>query len=453
MTNETTASFIYHMKFIILSALGIFLFMTPVTYGDETSIPVAILAGELESILGNYTALMVLGIISLSAIMSVIAFLMNKIDDDKFSKDVFWGSLFNVGPIWLIVRLLGMVFAIFTYYQIGWEWVYSDVTGGLLLDDLLTFLLTVFLFAGLLLPLLLSFGLLELIGALFTKIMRPVFTLPGRSTVDNLTSWFGDGTVGVLLTNQQYEQGYYTKREAAVIGTTFSVVSITFTISIIQQVDLMHMFLPLYGTIFVAGLFAALIMPRIPPLSRIPDTYIKDGQSKLDESIPKNYNAFTWGYKKAVERAAQSPGLTGYLQSAAKNVLDMWVGVLPIVMAVGTLGLIVAEMTPVFTWLGTPFVPVLELMQVPEAQAAAETILIGFTDMFLPALMIESVASEMTRFIIAALSVVQLIYLSEVGGVLLASNIPINFRRLVAIFLLRTAITLPIIILIAHLIF
>ncbi|MDQ0352589.1 nucleoside recognition membrane protein YjiH [Alkalibacillus filiformis] len=450
---QKSISLKYHLKFLILSALGIFFFMTPITYGGETSIPVAVLANELLAFLGDFAVILIVLIISISAILSVIAHLVHNNDSSKFSKDTLAGTLFNVGPVWMTIRLLGMIFAILTYFQIGWEGIYSDYTGGLLLDGLLTFLLTVFLFAGLLLPLLLSFGLLELIGALFAKIMRPVFKLPGRSTVDNLTSWFGDGTVGVLLTNQQYEQGYYTKREAAVIGTTFSVVSITFTITIIQEVDLMHMFLPLYGTIFVAGLVAALIMPRIPPLSRIPDDTYSGEKNQLDESIPSDYNTFTWGYRQAVTRAEKSPGITGYMKAASKNILDMWVGVLPIVMAVGTLGLIVAEMTPFFTWIGTPFVPILELMQVPEAQAAAETILIGFTDMFLPALMIESVGNEMTRFIVAALSVVQLIYLSEVGGVLLASNIPINFRRLVAIFLLRTAITLPVIILMAHLIF
>jgi len=59
----------------------------------------------------------------------------------------------------------------------------------------------------------------------------------------------------------------------------------------------------------------------------------------------------------------------------------------------------------------------------------------------------------MTRFIIAALSVTQLIYMSEVGGLLLGSKVPVSFKDLVAIFLLRTLITLPIIIFIAHILF
>ncbi|WP_027965162.1 YjiH family protein [Halalkalibacillus halophilus] len=445
----------YHVKFIILSLLGIFLFMTPITVDGETSIPVAVLANGLEALLGAFAPLLVLLLITATAIITVIAYFKDQSGGSNLSNNDLFTSLFVVSPVWVAIRVLGAIFALMTYFQFGWEGIYSADTGGLLLGDggLLVFLLAVFLFAGLLLPMLLSFGLLELIGALLTKVMRPIFTLPGRSTVDNLTSWFGDGTIGVLLTNQQYEEGFYTKREAAVIGSTFSVVSITFTIAIIQEVDLMHMFLPLYGTILASGLIAALIMPRIPPLSTIKDEYIKPDQEALDESIPENYNAFTWGYHEAVKRASKSPGVKGYFKAGLKNVLDMWVGVLPIVMAIGTLGLVVAETTPLFTWLGAPFVPVLDLLQVPEAQAAAETVLIGFTDMFLPALIISGVESEMTRFIIAALSVVQLIYLSEVGGVLLASKIPINFRRLLAIFLLRTAITLPIIIAIAHLIY
>ena len=73
--------------------------------------------------------------------------------------------------------------------------------------------------------------------------------------------------------------------------------------------------------------------------------------------------------------------------------------------------------------------------------------------MFLPAILAGGIESEMTRFIIASVSVTQLIYMSEVGGLLLGSKIPVNFKDLVIIFLLRTLISLPIIVLIAHIIF
>src|SRR5699024_12245163 len=93
----------------------------------------------------------------------------------------------------------------------------------------------------------------------------------------------------------------------------------------------------------------------------------------------------------------------------------------------------------------------LELLHIPEATEAAQSVVVCFADMFLPAMLCSGIETVMTRFIIACLSVTQLIYLSEVGALLLGSKLPINMKDLVIIFLLRTLITLPIIALIAHL--
>src|SRR5699024_1296042 len=131
--------------------------------------------------------------------------------------------------------------------------------------------------------------------------------------------------------------------------------SITFTIVILDLIDLMNMFGQFYLTIIIAGIAAAFIMPRIPPLSRIEDTYYNDG-SKLGETIPEGYNPFSWGYKQAMEKAEKSPGIIPLIKEGIKTVFDTWFGVLPVVMAIGTLGTILAEYTPIFSWLGMPFV-------------------------------------------------------------------------------------------------
>ncbi|WP_411842028.1 YjiH family protein [Salinicoccus sp. HZC-1] len=435
------------LKFLIPSLIGVLMFLFPLSIDDETTIPVAYLANLLNDSLGIDTVvLIVVIIINISALLTLI---FSWIYDPKIG---FLSALFRTNPVWVILRLLGAVFAIMAYMAVGPEAINSDVTGGMLLNDLLPTLFAVFLFAGILLPLLLNYGLLEFVGSIFAKIMRPLFTLPGRSTVDNLASWVGDGTVGVLLTSKQYEEGYYSEREAAVIATTFSVVSITFTIVILDLIGLMNYFGAFYLTIFIAGFVAALIMPRIPPLSLIKDDYYIKGR-EIDETIPQGYNPFSWGYKKALGRAEKADGFADFLKDGLKTVGDMWFAVLPIVMAIGTLGTMLAEYTPIFTWIGAPFVPVLELMGIPEAVAASETLFIGFTDMFLPAILIEGVSADITRFIIGALSITQLIYLSEVGGVILGSKVPVGLGKLLIIFLLRTAITLPIITIIAHIIF
>ena len=282
--------------------------------------------------------------------------------------------------------------------------------------------------------------------------MRPLFTLPGRSTVDNLASFIGDGTVGVLITSKQYEKGIYSKREATVISTTFSVVSITFAIVIAGTVGMESRFLLFYSSVILSCLIAAVIMPRIWPLNTIPDEYAKDTNGSIhDEDLPEGKSALGYGLEEATKVGLNAPGFINFFKSGFKTVIDMWFVVLPVVMAIGTIATIIANYTPVFEFIGKPFIPLLNILQIPEAAAASQTLIIGFADMFLPSILIQGAHSEITRFVVGALSISQLIYLSEVGGVILGSKIPVSVGKLFMIFLIRTLITLPIISLMAHL--
>ena len=435
------------LKFFIPSIIGILLFMTPINIGGEVTIPVAFLSNYTVNLIGDILPLIAVLLISISALGSILV---------KFikPKNKVLNELFSVSPIWLFARITGMILAIMSYSKIGPEFIWSESTGSMILFDLLPVLTSIFLFAGLFLPLLLNHGLLEFVGALFTKIMRPIFKLPGRSSIDCITSWLGDGTIGILLTSKQYEEGFYTKKEAAIIGTSFSAVSITFSLMVISQVGLSHMFVPFYITVTLAGIIAAIIISRIPPLSRKPDTYI-DGSAKKEDFdlIPEGYTTFSWGLHSALNKAEENASITKILLDGFKNVLDMWIGVLPVVMAMGGIAVMIAEYTTFFQLLGMHFIPLLELLRIPEAVQASQTLVVGFADMFIPSVLASSIESEMTRFIIAATSVTQLIYMSEVGGLLLGSKIPVNLKDLIIIFIQRTLVTLPIITLIANIIF
>ncbi len=123
---------------------------------------------------------------------------------------------------------------------------------------------------------------------------------------------------------------------------------------------------------------------------------------------------------------------------------------MPAVIAVGGAGLMIAEYTPILGWLTAPIVPVLELFRIPEAAAAAPALVAGFLDMFLPALLGAGIESELTRFIIGVISVTQLIYMSEIGILMIKCEIPLKFWHLLVIFLLRTIIGLPIVVAYAH---
>ena len=131
----------------------------------------------------------------------------------------------------------------------------------------------------------------------------------------------------------------------------------------------------------------------------------------------------------------------------------MLFGLLPVVMAVGSCALMLAEYTSLFSILGKPYVPLLDLLAVPEAEKASETLMVGFADMFVPSILANSIESELTRFMVAVVSVSQLIYMSEVGALLVGSRIPVTLLELFIIFVLRTLVALPISIFMARIFF
>ncbi|AQU78529.1 MULTISPECIES: YjiH family protein [Planococcus] len=435
-------------KFLIPSIIGALLFLCPISYNDEITIGVGILASFLLTTFGDIIPAFIVFLLGFSALASVLA----TITKPAFVQNSpFLRTTFINGPFGLIVRVLAFAFGFMTFYEIGPEIISSRATGGVVLYDLAPVLLTWFLFAGILLPLLVEFGLMEFVGTLLNKFMRPVFTLPGRSSIDAMASWMGAAPVGVLVTMKQYDEGNYTGREASVIATTFSIASVAFSLVVANVVGIGHLFFPFYLAVSVACLVAAIIMPRIPPLSRKKDDYYAPVGKQIDDTIPEGAPLLQWGFDEARRKASSAASPKKLAQIGIETVLDIWLALIPLVIALGTVALIVAEYTPLFKIISYPLIPVLTLFGLPEAAEAAPTFLVGFADMFLPAVLGAGIESELTRFVLAGVSLTQIIYMSEIGILILRSNIPVKFWELAVIFVLRTIITLPILVLFGHL--
>ena len=436
---ETKSNAKLKAMFIIPSITGIILFMIPVkNAAGEWTVVVKILADIISGAIGGFLPLLCVLILTVSAVMSLIALAKPKfIMNSDIMKECF-----ACKPIWVVLRVLAVIFVWLTYLGVGEDGVglIGMITGGgqggFVLYDLLT-----------------NFGLLEYVGALATKLMRPLFKVPGRAAVDCVTSWIGDGTLGVMLTLNQYEGGYYSAKEASIIATLFSAVSITFTLVVLDTVGMLDKFGIYYLIVCFVGVVCAIICPYLYPLRKKPNTYLVEGKAAPD-TLPEGYTSnVQYGMDLAMKRVSEFGGIGQFFKSGLKNACSMWFGVLPSVMAIGTVALILANFTPIFNWLGIPFRPLLQLLQVPEANAVASTMIVGFTDMLTPAVLIAECTNEMARFIVAVVSVTQVLYLSEVGGLILGSKLPLNIWELFVIFLERTIISLLIVCPIAHLMF
>ncbi len=432
------------MKFALPSLIGVVFCLTPVKFDGVWTIPMGVLSNGLRGLAADYLPGFVLLLGSRSVVGSVLAYVKPQL----FKSSAILSRCFYVSVPWLCVRILGALVAFCIFFGVGPEWLVGERTGAVVLYTLAVPIVCIFLLAGFIIPLLTDYGLMEFFGGLLQRPFRVLFGLPGRASVDCLASWMSAAVVGVMLTSQQYERGYYSAREAAVISTNFSIVSIPFCLIVAQFAKLEHLFVQFYLCVLAAGIIAAVIVPRLPPLRGIPDSY------KTGDAQPDATQATTTGWKRsyqaALARASKAPDIQSWARAGIGNVADIWFGLVPPVMLIATVGIVIAEYTPLFYWLSLPWVPVLELLQVPESAAVAPALMVGFVDMFLPAVVVAGVDSELARFIVISVSIVQLVYLSEVGVFILKSPIPLNLWQLFLIFLARSVITLPVIVLMAH---
>lgn len=77
--------------------------------------------------------------------------------------------------------------------------------------------------------------------------------------------------------------------------------------------------------------------------------------------------------------------------------------------------------------------------------------LAGFADMYLPALFISESVSEASRFFIGVLAFTQLVFMSETGMILVKTKIGLSFWDVIKVFLFRTMLSIPLLILITNL--
>ena len=134
----------------VSAIIGIILFMIPVKHNGEWTVTVKIIADYIGSWLGGILPILCVVIITVSAVLSLIALAKPKfIVENHLLKDTF-----AVSPIWVIVRIVGAVFIWMTYLGMGTEGgagIVSMITdggaGGFVLSDLLTVLVIIFLIA------------------------------------------------------------------------------------------------------------------------------------------------------------------------------------------------------------------------------------------------------------------------------------------------------------------
>ncbi|MEH6588935.1 MAG: YjiH family protein [Halioglobus sp.] len=431
------------LRFILPSILGVLVFLTPIPWQGGLTIGIGIITAWIKSLMGDNGLLIVVILFTTASILTILGTVLKL---RWIVRSPTLNELFNVTPVWLILRLCGSLFAMAYFFQVGPALLISEEIGGAVFIGIAVNVLAVYIAACIFLPLLTDFGFMEFAGTLVRPVFSKVFQLPGRSAIDALASFVGASAIGLLITIRQYDQGYYTAREASTIATNFSVVSIPFSLVIANVSGIGHLFVAWYAFVIAACLLAALITPRLPPLCWQQDRYVSGRDVDVSKEHDATQSLLMEAWDNATHRAAASPGIEKFFQSVLSSMMFFVFSVMGAAMALATFAALITFHTPLFSWLGAPFIPLFELANLPEAEAAATGIFSGYLDQFMPTLVASGINSDRTSFVLAGLSVCQLIYMSECGVIILRSSLPLRVWDLTLIFLLRSLIVLPVLV-------
>ena len=426
-------------KFLIFSIIGILYFFVPLaptaSGGRATWLVQSV--NLIKGVLKPYLSYIVLLFVGTLLIGCIVAKLTDKCP--LFTR--LYGS---VKVYSIVLYVIGFLFALMVTFQFGPSLILDSAVGGDALAVSKTVIITIIV-AGLFVVFVTDFGLLELIGALIEPLMRPVFRVPGYASLDAVTSFVANPTLGIFLTNRIYKEKRYTTREAASIATNFSFISLGFFAVLVESAGILEYYGDVVLWSFVLSFVMAAIMVRIPPLSKLPDTMYDGTPRPTEESV--HYSAAL--IKNAFITAAETGNrveITDVLIFAQK--------ISAYIMCIYVLAMLLVKGTTLTSYLGIPLVPILNLLGIPNASEIAPSFILGLAEVALPSAYIGGLSiAPAAAFFVVTVTALQIMMFSNSMPSILESDIPLGLGKLILIFFLRTLIAMPLVAIVTHLIF
>lgn len=433
------------IKSLIFAAIAIAIFFVPVTFNGKTDMIFGIIYGGMMKFTGNIGLWVVTLLIVATGVLSCYGKYIAK--SGKIH-DYFEGDSIVHPIFYLLGGFFAMAYTMSATMGIEMpEIIVGAATGGTVVPAITVAVFWIIVVGSLTMPFLLNYGLIDFIGSLLETSMRPVWKVPGRAAINAMASFVSSSSVGVLITSKLYRQGVYTEKEAVLVVTGFSAVSVGFAYMVIDTAGLSDRFLLVYFSSLVLTMIVSAFIARMPPLNKKKDTYI-DGRIQTKEDLIKTSSKghlLKSGIERASKKALTAPKLIDEMIISLKEGFQVMPKVLSLISAVGVSALIIAETTPLFVILGKAFEPLLNLLRVPNAAMIAPSFPVGIAEMFLPVLLIKNniaLIDPGARYLVVAVSIVQIIFFSETVVVMMASKLPIKLWELVVVFFERTILAI-----------
>ena len=113
----------------------------------------------------------------------------------------------------------------------------------------------------------------------------------------------------------------------------------------------------------------------------------------------------------------------------------------PSLMAIGTLGIVLANHTPIFNWIGYLIYPFTLISGFEEPFLTAKALALGIAEMFLPAVLVTKLSFEI-KMLVAITCVSEVLFFSASIPCMMATDIPISFKDYLIIWFERVVLSI-----------
>lgn len=413
------------LKFIVLNLVGIFMFFISITIKDSKSIPIDHIVTAIRKI--PYFG-MVYGstIVVVGAILPFIR--------KTWNKD-------TVTTVFSIFKVLGIGVVAMVIFGFGPARFHEPDMLPFVFNTVVVPVTSLVPVGAIFLAFLINYGLMEFIGVFMKPVMRPIWRTPGRSAIDAVASFVGSYSVGLLITNRVYKEGFYSQREASIIATGFSTVSATFMVVVAKTLGLMDRWNLYFWTTLIITFLVTAITTRLYPLSKKSDQGYQ-GMDIVPEPAVEKGKLFSTALDEGLTACSKADGILKGVVHNFKDGINLALNIGPTLMSIGFLGLVLAEYTPVFDILGYLFLPFTMLLGFgSEAMVVAKGCAISLAEMFLPANIVVN-SSPLAQGVIAIVCVSEILFFSASIPCILGTDIKLSVKDLVIVWVERVILSL-----------
>lgn len=423
------------LKTIIFSAFGLFMFFVNVPINGTST---TMISHAVNFMVDNFsTGTYVICMICL-AIGAIRPFKLGTWKRNGFS------------CFFAIAGLLSIPFAIMDIFNLTPQFLVDTGLMDLMFRNLIPQLLWVIIFSAVIITFILDYGLMEFVAVYAQPFMRKLFRLPGLTAVNAVSCFMGNYSVGAIIANKLYQENKLTRRETALLLTGFGTVAVSYMMIQMRMAGLADYFNTVFFSALAVTMLTSLIQCRLWPITSMPDVYCNGSTTPIEEEILHNKT------KHAVEAAltvsANAAPIHVSLTKSFLGAIRMLFTIIPMMSSIALVILYFLEYTPYLNFINYIFLPIVTLLQLPDATVVSKALSIALFDTTVSCTVVASLPI-VARFAVTIASISEIVYFCGSLPVFLSVDTGFSAFKYMIVAIERLIISLVLATLIGYVIF